>query len=110
MCPTPTQLPPTPEPIGAGTPPASTGTAFGAVGGSAVTSLSVDTQGFRFGSITDIRDVNLLPGAVKYGDLPALLALCAPAALTVVGEQPESIALKSHAIAVSWRARAVRHQ
>ena len=28
--------------------------------------------------LSQYRDVNLLPGAVKYGDLPSLLALCAP--------------------------------
>jgi len=55
-----------------------------------LTSLSVDTQGFRFESITDIRDVNLLPGAVKYGDLPAYLALCAPTTLNVAGESEQS--------------------
>jgi dienelactone hydrolase len=51
-----------------------------------VSSLAVDTAGFRFGTITDIRDVNLLPGAVRYGDVPAVLALCAPARLLVAGE------------------------
>lgn len=56
-----------------------------------VSALSVDTQGYRFASITDIRDVNLLPGAVKYGDLPALLALCAPASLTITGETAATI-------------------
>ncbi len=53
-------------------------------------SLTVETQGFRFGSITAIRDVNLLPGAVKYGDLPAYLALCTPTPLTILGETPDS--------------------
>jgi hypothetical protein len=28
---------------------------------------------FRFGGLRDVFDRNLLPGAVKYGDLPALL-------------------------------------
>lgn len=62
-----------------------------AVAPGAVLSLAVDTQGYRFGSITQIRDVNLLPGAVKYGDLPALLALCAPAKLAVAGESADSL-------------------
>ncbi len=52
----------------------------------AVTSLAVSTRGVRFGKITEIRDVNLLPGAVKYGDVPAVLALCAPAKLWLSGE------------------------
>lgn len=33
------------------------------------------TQGYRFATITEARDPQLLPGAVKYGDVPALLAL-----------------------------------
>ena len=53
--------------------------------------LSVDTQGYRFQSITQIRDVNLLPGAIKYGDLPAMLALCASTNLVVAGETSDSI-------------------
>lgn len=52
----------------------------------AVASLAVSTRGVRFGKITEIRDVNLLPGAVKYGDVPALLGLCAPAKLWLSGE------------------------
>ncbi len=48
-----------------------------------LSSIAVQTDGFRFSDITAIRDVNLLPGAVKYGDLPALLALCAPTPLTI---------------------------
>ena len=44
--------------------------------------------GFRFGDITEIRDVNLLPGAVRYGDVPALLALCAPTPLTISEATP----------------------
>ena len=38
--------------------------------GRAVDALAVDTGGFRFGRITEIRDPDLWPGAVKYGDLP----------------------------------------
>ncbi len=53
-------------------------------------SAAVDTKGYRFGSITEIRDVNLLPGAVKYGDVPALLALCSGTKLAVAGETAES--------------------
>jgi hypothetical protein len=54
-------------------------------------SLAVDTQGFRFGSMTQIRDVNLLPGAVKYGDLPSLLTLCQPLRTAVAGESKETL-------------------
>jgi hypothetical protein len=64
-----------------------------ALAGSVVTSGAVDTAGFRFAQITDIRDVNLLPGAVKYGDVPAILALCAPVKLAVAGESKEKLAV-----------------
>jgi Abhydrolase family len=68
-----------------------------------VSSLAVDTRGYRFGSITDIRDVNLLPGAVKYGDLPAFLALCAPVPLAVVGETTGSLGVARKAYQVEQR-------
>lgn len=48
-----------------------------------LTSIAVETGGWRFGDITEVRDPNLLPGACKYGDLPALLAMCAPTPLTI---------------------------
>ena len=54
--------------------------------GAAVDRVAVGTGGFRFAAITDIRDPQLWPGAVKYGDLPALLALCAPHRLWLAGE------------------------
>ncbi|MEI7700046.1 MAG: acetylxylan esterase [Planctomycetia bacterium] len=56
-----------------------------------VAGVAVDTAGYRFASITDVRDVNLLPGAVRYGDLPAMLALCAPLNLAIAGETKESL-------------------
>lgn len=46
----------------------------------------IDTRGFRFGSIRDIRDVNFLPGGAKYGDLPGIIALGAPRKLLLAGE------------------------
>src|SRR5205085_399940 len=36
---------------------------------------AIDTAGFRFAKLKSARDINFLPGIVKYGDLPALLAL-----------------------------------
>jgi dienelactone hydrolase len=54
--------------------------------GDAVTRAVVDTGGFRFGKVLDIRDVNFLPGGAKYGDLPGLLALGAPGRLFLAGE------------------------
>lgn len=42
--------------------------------------------GFRFAKLTSQWDTAFVPGAVKYGDLPAILGLCAPITLTVRGE------------------------
>jgi hypothetical protein len=60
--------------------------AAAAIAGDAIHKVALDTGGFRFAAITDIRDVNLWPGAVKYGDLPAVLALIAPRPLRLTGE------------------------
>ncbi|MGZ0171401.1 MAG: alpha/beta hydrolase family protein [Planctomycetales bacterium] len=57
------------------------------VAGRTVTKLAVDTQGFRFGDLTSYRHPDFLVGAVKYGDLPALLALSAPHPLWIGGEK-----------------------
>jgi hypothetical protein len=56
--------------------------------GSAVSRAAIDTAGFRFAGLRSITDVNFLPGAVKYGDLPGLLALGAPGELWLAGEEP----------------------
>jgi dienelactone hydrolase len=53
--------------------------AAGAVAaGDAVRKLAVHIGGFQFGSITNVRDPMLVPGAVRYGDVAGLLALRAP--------------------------------
>lgn len=54
--------------------------------GPAVDRAALDTAGFRFARVRSIRDVNLLPGIVKYGDVPGLLALAAPQELWLAGE------------------------
>ena len=46
----------------------------------------IDTKGFRFGRIPDIRDVDFLPGGAKYGDLPGIIALGTPGKLLLAGE------------------------
>lgn len=48
--------------------------------------IAIDTDGFRFAGLRSYRDVNFLPGAVKYGDLPGMLPLLAPHALWIAGE------------------------
>ena len=57
-----------------------------AVLGDAVKKRVIDTQGFRFETLRSFRDPDFVPGMVKYGDVPALLALSAPHPLWVVGE------------------------
>jgi len=51
-----------------------------------ITQLAVDTGGFHFSEITQIRDLRLWPGAVKYGDVNGLLSLCQPASLWIAGD------------------------
>ena len=58
-----------------------------AIVGPAVDRTAIDTAGFRFGSLTEFDDPQFLPGAVKYGDVPALLALCAPSEVFILGEK-----------------------
>ncbi|MCI0705848.1 MAG: hypothetical protein L0241_32710, partial [Planctomycetia bacterium] len=49
-----------------------------ALAGDVVAKTAADLNQFRFENITDTADPMMLPGAVKYGGLPAFLALCAP--------------------------------
>ena len=57
------------------------------VTGETIDKAAVDTQGFRFAALERWDDPQFLPGAVKYGDLPAMLALSAPHELHIVGEE-----------------------
>jgi dienelactone hydrolase len=54
-----------------------------ALAGDAVTKTAADLNQFRFENIKDTADPMILPGAVKYGGLPAFLALCAPGEVLV---------------------------
>ena len=58
-----------------------------AAAGHRLTRVAVDTDGFRFAEVKHFSDPAFVPGAVKYGDLPALMALRAPYPLRVVGEE-----------------------
>jgi dienelactone hydrolase len=49
-----------------------------ALAGGDVARAVFDMSGFRFGAVDRIDSPDFLPGAVKYGDVPALLALSAP--------------------------------
>lgn len=74
----------------------------------AVTGAVLDTRGFRFGAITAIRDPDLLPGAVRYGDIPGILSLIAPVPLFLAGEgtkTPDIVAACYRAAGASERLR-----
>ena len=58
-----------------------------AIAGPAIDRTAIDTAGFRFTSLTEFDDPQFLPGAVKYGDVPALLALSAGSDLWLSGEK-----------------------
>ena len=49
-----------------------------ALAGDAVTRTAADMSQFRFETVKATDDPMMLPGAAKYGGLPAFLALCAP--------------------------------
>ncbi len=61
--------------------------AASALAGDAVDQTAVVNSDFRFTNLKSYRDPSFLPGAVKYGDLPAMLALCAPRPLWLGGEE-----------------------
>jgi len=72
--------------------------------GDAISKLAISTNGYRFGTITDIRDPLLLPGAVRYGDVPGLLALRVPLPLLVSGETAPKLATTVAAYAAAGAA------
>lgn len=49
-----------------------------ALAGDAIGKTVVDLNQFKFDTITNTQDENLLPGAMKFGGLPSFLSLCAP--------------------------------
>ena len=65
--------------------------------GDAVNKVAISTRGYRFASITQAYDPMLVPGAVKYGDVPGLLALAAPHPLWLSGEGDQTPTLISNA-------------
>ncbi|HEV3004230.1 MAG TPA: acetylxylan esterase, partial [Pirellulales bacterium] len=75
--------------------------------GGTVGRVAVDTAGFRFGQLNDFADANFLPGSVKYGDLPGMLALAAPHPLWLAGEGNEAPAIVRTAYAAAGKADGV---
>lgn len=59
--------------------------------GEAVDRIALDTAGFRFAKLDSALDPDFLPGMVKYGDLPALIALAAPQKLWIAGESKAAL-------------------
>jgi dienelactone hydrolase len=57
-----------------------------AIAGDKIDRCVIDTGGFRFANLAEFAHPDFLPGSVKYGDVPALLALCVPGAMFVTGE------------------------
>jgi dienelactone hydrolase len=56
-----------------------------------VARAAINTGGFRFADLTDIYDIDFIPGAAKYGDLPGLLALAAPTRLWLAEEEGRGV-------------------
>jgi len=63
-----------------------------AIAGSAIDRAAIDTAGFRFASVKSQQHADFMPGAVKYGDVPTLLALSAPHPLWLGGGNAASAA------------------
>ena len=55
----------------------------------AVARAAIDTGAFRFAKLRAIGDMSFLPGGARYGDLPGMLALGAPAELWLASEGAE---------------------
>ena len=83
------------------------GAAALAQAGTAIDKCVIDTAGFRFAKLTAIDDVNFLPGAVKYGDVPGFLSLAAPGELWLSGEGAEPPPIVRTAYQAAGKADAV---
>lgn len=59
--------------------------------GGAVDQAAIDTRGFRFIHVKDIRDPDFLPGGARYGDLPGMLALSGAGKMWIAGEKEASL-------------------
>jgi dienelactone hydrolase len=79
-----------------------------AIAGGAIDKVAIDTDGFRFAELTSYRDPDFLPGAVKYGDLPGMLALSAPHQLWMAGEDGEIPSVLASAYASAGHPDAVQ--
>jgi hypothetical protein len=71
--------------------------------GGAIDRLALSTDRFRFAALKAFDDPSFLPGAVKYGDLPTLIALSAPQSIRIAGESADDLALANSAYAAGGR-------
>ncbi|MEK7686532.1 MAG: acetylxylan esterase [Verrucomicrobiota bacterium] len=78
-----------------------------AVARDAIDRAAIDTGGFRFGKVLDIQDVKFLPGGAKYGDLPGMIALGAPAKLWLAGEGDQAPRLVKEFYAAAGAAKSL---
>jgi hypothetical protein len=75
--------------------------------GKVVSKAIIDTAGFRFVNLKSWRDPQFFPGAVRYGDLPGMLALNAPGELCILGEGDGVPELPSYVYKISGKADGV---
>jgi len=61
--------------------------------GETIRRAAMDSGGLRFASLAAVDDADFLPGAVKYGDVPGMLALSAPSPMWLAGEGNQAPAL-----------------
>jgi hypothetical protein len=76
-----------------------------AIAGPAIDRAAIDTAGFRFANLTATDDPDFLPGAVKYNDLPGMIALSAPHRFWVMGENSVSLSVASAAYDAAGQGR-----
>jgi dienelactone hydrolase len=67
-----------------------------------VDDMVLELDGFRYGTVDRIDSPDFLPGAVKYGDVPALIALGAPHRVTVL--DPKLAPAESEIVRSAYRA------
>ena len=77
-----------------------------AVARDAIDRAAIDTGGFRFGKVLDIQDVKF-PGGARYGDLPGMIALGAPAKLWLAGEGDQAPRLVKEFYAAAGAAKSL---
>jgi hypothetical protein len=71
------------------------------VGSSLFDKAAIDDDGFRFADITNIWSIDMLPGAVKYGDIPGMLAMRADQSSLWLADMKKSPSERT-AAAVEW--------